>query len=86
MGSSELIVVGVDDSEDARLALEYAVHEAALRGATVRAVATFESAGRFGDRYGVPMPVSDEEIAKKVTDEAQTVIGDVLEEVADHPE
>jgi nucleotide-binding universal stress UspA family protein len=86
MGSSGTIVVGIDDSEDARLALEYAVQEAALRGATVRAVATFESSGVFGDRYGLPIPVSDEQIAKSVQTDANTVISDVLDRVPERPE
>lgn len=34
MGSSEIILVGIDDSEDARLALEYATREAVLGGAS----------------------------------------------------
>jgi nucleotide-binding universal stress UspA family protein len=78
MGSGEVIVVGVDGSPESRDALEYAVSEALRRDAVLRVVSVFESAGRFGDRYGVPIPVSDQEIVKKVEAETRVLVDEVL--------
>ena len=78
MGSAEVIVVGVDGSPQSRDALEYAASEAARRDAVLRVVSVFESAGRFGARYGVPIPVSDQEIAKKVEAETRVLVNEVL--------
>ncbi len=78
MGSLKVLVVGVDDSPDSRLALEYAVAEAVLHGAVLRVVSAFDSAGRFGARYGVPIPVSDQEIAEKVQAETVALVNDVI--------
>lgn len=80
MPSVELLVVGVDGSAQSRFAVEYAVREAAMRGSELRAVSAFESSGIFGARYGLPIPVSDQEIAKKVEEEARRLVDDVLEE------
>lgn len=44
MGAGKTVVVGVDDSAAARAALEYAIAEAAHRGARVRAVSVFDPA------------------------------------------
>ncbi|MDT7772275.1 MAG: hypothetical protein QOC67_1199 [Pseudonocardiales bacterium] len=78
MSSPEVFVVGVDNSPDSRLALEYAATEAVLRGATLRVVSTFESAGRFGASYGVPIPVSDEQIADSVRTETNALVKEVV--------
>ncbi len=59
MAGSGVVVVGVDESADARRALAYGAREAAWLGATLRVVSAFESSGIFGDRYGLPIPVSD---------------------------
>ncbi|HET9256402.1 MAG TPA: universal stress protein [Pseudonocardiaceae bacterium] len=86
MGSAKVLVVGVDDSPDSRLALEYAVAEAALHGAVLRVVSAFDSAGKFGARYGVPIPVSDQQIAEKVRAETVALINDVIGTQPDPPE
>jgi nucleotide-binding universal stress UspA family protein len=86
MGSPKVLVVGVDDSADSRLALEYAVAEAVLHGAVLRVVSAFDSAGRFSDRYGVPIPVSDQQIAEKVRAETVALINDVMGTQPDPPE
>ena len=78
MGSAEVIVVGVDGSPQSCHALEYAVSEAVRRDAVLRVVSVFESAGRFGARYGVPIPVSDQEIAKRVEAETRVLVNEVL--------
>jgi nucleotide-binding universal stress UspA family protein len=85
MGTAEVLVVGVDDSPDSRLALEYAVSEAVLHGAVLRVVSAFDSAGRFGARYGVPIPVSDQQIAEKVEAETVALINDVIGTRPDPP-
>jgi nucleotide-binding universal stress UspA family protein len=85
MGSADVLVVGVDGSPDSRLALEYAVSEAVLRGAVLRVVSAFESAGIFGDRYDVPIPVSDQQIAEKVEAEMVALINEVIGTRPDAP-
>jgi nucleotide-binding universal stress UspA family protein len=83
--ASETVVVGIDESADARLALEYAAQEAARRGATLRVIATFESSGVFGDRYGLPISVGDDQIAKSVEASARRLIGEVVDVLAERP-
>jgi nucleotide-binding universal stress UspA family protein len=85
MGTAEVLVVGVDDSSDSRLALEYAVSEAVLHDAVLRVVSAFDSAGMFGARYGVPIPVSDQQIAEKVEAETVALINDVIGTRPDPP-
>jgi nucleotide-binding universal stress UspA family protein len=80
------IVVGVDDSDASRLALIEAVEQAVWRKATLRVVTVFESAGRFGDRYGVPIPVSDEEIARRVEVATRKIVDEVLGAAESAPE
>ena len=72
------IVVGVDESDASQLALIWAVEEAVCRQAPLRVVTVFESAGRFGDRYGVPIPVSDEEIARREEVVTRKIVDEVL--------
>jgi len=72
------IVVGVDESDASRLALIFAVEEAARSQAPLRVVTAFESAGRFGDRYSVPIPVSDEEIARREEVAIRKIVDEVL--------
>jgi nucleotide-binding universal stress UspA family protein len=51
------IVVGVDGSESARAALRFALEEARLRGATVRAVAAWHvPVAAYGDAFVPPNP------------------------------
>ncbi|HEY3688837.1 MAG TPA: universal stress protein [Pseudonocardiaceae bacterium] len=85
MSSPETFVVGVDGSADSRLALQYAAREAILRGATLRVVSSFESAGRFGARYGVPIPVSDEVITATVREETKTLVNEVVASLPEPP-
>lgn len=47
MGARGTVVAGVGDSEPARAALEYAIAEAARRGASVLAVNVFDPTGRW---------------------------------------
>lgn len=80
------IVVGIDDSEAARHVLAYAIEEAARRQASLRVVTAFESAGRFGARYGVSIPVSDDEIAERETVAARKIVDEVLASAATQPD
>jgi nucleotide-binding universal stress UspA family protein len=70
----ETIVVGVDGSETADAALEFAVAEAALRGATLRIVSAWDiPAAAYGGGYldldeGIVLAIRDE--AQKVADAA----------------
>ena len=51
------VLVGIDESAPARTALAAAIEEAVRRSAPLHVVTVFESAGRFGARYSVPIPV-----------------------------
>jgi nucleotide-binding universal stress UspA family protein len=80
------VVVGIDESKPARTALAAAIEEAARRSAPLRVVTVFESAGRFGARYSVPIPVDDAEIARREEDVARKIVDDVLSTAAARPE
>lgn len=80
------IVVGIDESKQARTALAAAIEEAARRHAPLRVVTVFESAGRFGARYSVPIPVSDTEIARREEAAAREIVDDVLSTAAARPD
>lgn len=59
----ERIVVGIDGSDNARAALQFAIREAALRGATIDAVKVWHRPYGAGgaDVWTLPMPVIDVE-------------------------
>jgi nucleotide-binding universal stress UspA family protein len=73
-----MIVVGVDGSEDSKEALRWALGEAELRGATVRAVHAWSMPIAFGGPYMPPQAFDPSEIR----DQAQTALDDALDEVA----
>jgi nucleotide-binding universal stress UspA family protein len=77
-GKVREIVVGVDESDGSRPALVCAAEEALRRQAPLRVVTAFESAGRFGARYGVPIPVTDEEIAHREGVAIRKLVDEVL--------
>lgn len=81
MDELAVVVVGVDGSTESRLALEYA----ARRAATLRVVSVFESAGVFGARYGIPIPVSDEQIAKRVDAEMTALVDEAVKGLSERP-
>ncbi len=75
MGSTRTgrIVVGVDGSEGSRAALRFALEEAALRGAEVDAVATWQAPPYAYTGVAVAPPVLDlSESAEAALDEAVT--------------
>ncbi|MEV7120879.1 universal stress protein [Kitasatospora griseola] len=69
------IVVGVDGSESSRSALRWAVRQAALTGATVEAVTTWE----YPAVYGWEMPLSDTDFSTA----AEQTLAQVVEEEGD---
>lgn len=73
-GMEERIVVGVDGSAPSNAALAWAIRQAALTGASVEAVTTWE----FPYIYGYPVPVADVDWG----DLAEQVSGDALAEAA----
>lgn len=85
MVSSKVFVVGVDDSSECRAVLEYAVAEAILHGATLRVVSAFESLGVFGARYGMPIPVSDQQVTEAVESQTLELIKDVVAALPEPP-
>ena len=79
------ILVGIDESAPARTALAAAIEEAVRRSAPQHVVTVFESAGRFGARYSVPIPVDDTEIARREEAAAQEIVDDVLSKATTRP-
>ena len=75
----ELIVVGVDGSETARLATRWAAREAKQRGATLRLVTAWSLPS--GTYYG-PAPASDE-MVKDLVKAAEDTVALAAQEVRD---
>jgi nucleotide-binding universal stress UspA family protein len=80
VGDQGLIVVGVDGSESARKALEFALEEAARRPARVRAVAAFQFPRYWpvaiGMASGMVLPPSSRELAEAAEQAARQTITD----------
>jgi nucleotide-binding universal stress UspA family protein len=64
MNSTHLIVVGVDGSEGARRALDWAVREAAARGSAVRAIMAWSRDGTADRTSTAPKPEEAERAAR----------------------
>ena len=60
-----VIVAGVDGSEDSKEALRWALAEAALRGASVRAVHAWSMPIAFGGPYMPPQPYDGPELREQ---------------------
>lgn len=73
-----IIVVGVDGSEASKAALGWAIDEAELRTATLRAVHAWTYPTLFGGTY-VPPDMLE---TSRLRDEAQQLLDDVVIEVA----
>lgn len=73
-----VIVAGVDGSEGSKEALRWALAEAALRGATVRAVCAWSLPIAFGGPYMPPQPYEGAELR----DRAQALLDAAVDEVA----
>jgi nucleotide-binding universal stress UspA family protein len=88
MSTQGTIVVGVDGSDCSRTALEFALDEAVLRGAAVRAVAAAPEADYWATSYGLSPSLLDE-LTADMEKMAQGVVDAVVRErggaVADVP-
>ncbi len=84
---ADVVVVGVDGSENSWRALAWAKDEAILRGGSLRIVCSFEdpvSTVGFGTGFGAGSPITVdpeliEEAAKGVVEEAKRRVGDAVE-------
>jgi nucleotide-binding universal stress UspA family protein len=73
------IVVGIDGSEHSRHALEWAVHEAAVRHTPLTVIAVHQAVAGY---WGSPVPFAeDPQLAKNALDEAKQETDAVLEKV-----
>jgi hypothetical protein len=86
MSPTRAITVGVDGSEGSRTALDLHWTKPVLRTASVRAVTVFDSLGAFGARYGIPIPMTDYEIAGKVEAQTQAMVDQALADWSARPE
>ena len=68
-----LVVVGVDGSEGARRALQWAAEEARLRGARLRAVHVWSYLNQAGEAFD---PTYGDDDARRFLDEAVAGLGD----------
>ena len=77
------IVVGVDGSESARAALRFALEEARLRGATVRAVAAWHvPVAAYGDAFIPPNPDLLSDLEPRARGELERALADAGEQAA----
>lgn len=77
MSAHGTIVVGVDGSDCSRTALEFALDEAARRGAAVRAVAAYPGADYWAAAYGLSPTLVDEmaaDVEKTALDTVDAVV------------
>jgi nucleotide-binding universal stress UspA family protein len=77
------IVVGVDGSESARAALRFALEEAGLRGATVRAVAAWHvPVAAYGDAFMPPNPDLLSDLEPRARKELEGALAEAGEQAA----
>lgn len=77
MGAGKTVVAGVDDSGPARAALEYAIAEAARRGARVRAVSVFDPAEHWlAPRAGSAPTIA--QATKMIEDRLRGLVGEIV--------
>jgi nucleotide-binding universal stress UspA family protein len=77
------VVVGVDGSPGSRAALEYAMAEAARRGAQLRVVAVVTMPEFWATSYGTYVPPLPGDIVENVRQEAQRFVDEVAAGRAD---
>ena len=75
-----VIVAGVDGSEGSKEALRFALAEAALRGATVRAVHAWSLPIAFGGPYMPPQPYDGTELQDQARASLDADVDEVLRE------
>ena len=76
---AELVVVGIDGSDDARATLRFAMEDAARRGAAVRVVRVFQPP-EYEAPDGVIVPLPLERITVDLGKAARQMVDDVLAE------
>ena len=79
MSTQGTIVVGVDGSDCSRTALEFALDEAALRGAALRVVAAAPEADYWAASYGLSPSLLDE-LAADLEKTTQAMVDAVVRE------
>jgi nucleotide-binding universal stress UspA family protein len=72
------IVVGVDGSEPAREALEYALDEAGRRGARLRVVRVLHPLEGWSVPHGLPAPPTPAEVTIEVEEALRRLVADVV--------
>ena len=78
MDEQATIVVGVDGSDCARSALEFALDEATRRGAQVRVVWAFPPPEYWATAYGMPAPPPLEELTADLERAGQAMVDEVV--------
>jgi nucleotide-binding universal stress UspA family protein len=82
-GPKDFIAVGVDGSPGSRAAAEYALDEAALRGAELRVVAVAPVPDYWAVTYGLSTPPPPTEIVERLRAHTQVLVDELI---ADHPD
>ena len=83
MTSTDMIVVGADGSPTAATAIEYALRDAARRGARARIIAAAELPQAWAGGYAMPVLPSPEEITEDLSGAVRRQLDEVL---SAHPE
>ena len=83
MPSTDMIVVGADGSPTAATAIEYALRDAARRGARARIIAAAELPQAWAGGYAMPVLPSSEEITEDLRGAVRRQLDEVL---SAHPE
>ncbi len=74
----EVIVVGVDGSDESREALRWALEEARLRGATVRAVSAWRDPYVVAPGFGRPEDFEFDALRERAVEALAEVVADVV--------
>lgn len=72
------IVVGVDGSEESLGALAFALEQARHYSADVHVVTAYYPPRYWSLPVGMPIPISEQEIAKRVQEQTQSLVDDML--------
>jgi nucleotide-binding universal stress UspA family protein len=83
MTSTDMIVVGADGSPGAATAIEYALRDAARRGARARIIAAAQLPQAWAGGYAMPVLPSSEEITEDLSGAVRRQLDEVL---SAHPE
>lgn len=79
------IVVGVDGSDESQAALRWALEEARLRGATVRAVYAWRDPYVLAPGYGLPEDFEFDALREKAVERLDVVVAGVVGTQSDVP-